>query len=163
MEEHLSRDAMSRGPGAIERGVVGALARYGPMDATELAQDIFGLWGTFQLEPTAAQLGSVRRAIRHLAARGVIVEYYSGSGRRYWQLPEPEKREGQRGRSRAPQESAAAGAIPALADKFIKLLGMLSSEHAGERANAIAAAERLRKQHGITWRDIVRPAITRPP
>jgi hypothetical protein len=40
---------------------------------------------------------------------------------------------------------------------------MLSSEHAGERANAIAAVERLRKQHGITWRDIVRPAITRPP
>ena len=61
-----------------------------------------------------------------------------------------------------PQESAAAEAIPALADKFIKLLGMLSSEHAGERANAIAAAERLRKQYGITWRDIVRPAITRP-
>ena len=149
---------MSRGPGATERGVFAALARYGPMNATELTQDIFGLWGTLKLEPTAAQLGSVRRAIRHLAARGVIVEYYRGSGRKYWQLPEPEKREG-----RAPQESAAAEAIPALADKFIKLLGMLSSEHAGERANAIAAAERLRKQYGITWRDIVRPAITRPP
>ena len=105
----------------------------------------------------------MRRAIRHLTARGVIVEYYSGSGRKYWQLLEPDKREGQRGHSRAPQESAAAEAVPALADKFIKLLGMLSSEHAGERANAIAAAERLRKQYGITWRDIVRPAITRPP
>jgi hypothetical protein len=34
----------------------------------------------------------------------------------------------------------------------------------GERANAIAAAERLRKQYGISWRrDIVRPTITRPP
>jgi len=154
---------MSRGPGATERGVLAALARYGPMNATELAQDIFGLWGTLKLEPTAAQLGSVQRAIRHLAARGVIVEYYRGNGRKYWQLPEPEKREGRRGRSRAPQESAATEAIPALAEKFIKLLGMLSSEHAGERANAIAAAERLRKQYGITWRDIVRPAITRPP
>jgi hypothetical protein len=153
---------MSRGPGAIERGVLSALTRYGPMNATELAQDIFGLWGTLELEPTAAQLGSVRRAIRHLTARGVIVEYDSGSGRKYWQLPEHGTREG-RGRSGAPQESAAAEAIPALADKFIKLLGMLSSEHAGERANAIAAAERLRKQYGITWRDIVRPAITRPP
>jgi len=131
---------MSRGPGAIERGVLDALGRYGPMNATELAQDIFGLWGTSALEPTAAQLGS----------------------RKYWQLPEPDKREGRRGRSRAPQKSAAAEAIPALADKFIKLLGMLSSEHAGERANAIAAAERLRKQYGITWRDIVRPAIARP-
>jgi len=62
----------------------------------------------------------------------------------------------------APQERAAPEAIPALANKFIKLLGMLSSEHAGERANAIAAAERLRKQYCITWRDIVRPAITKP-
>jgi hypothetical protein len=153
---------MGRGPGATERGVLAALARYGPMNATELAQDIFGLWGAVKLEPTAAQLGSARRAISHLAARGVIVEYNRGSGRKYWQLTEPEKREGRRGPNRAPQESAAAEAIPALADKFIKLLGMLSSEHAGERANAIAAAERLRKQYGITWRDIVRPAITRP-
>jgi hypothetical protein len=133
------------------------------MNATELAQDIFGLWGTLKLEPTAVQLGSVQRAIRHLTARGVIIEYYRGNGLKYWQLSEPEKREGRRGRSRAPQESTAEEAIPALADKFIKLLGMLSSEHAGERANAIAAAERLRKQSGITWRDIVRPAITRPP
>src|SRR5262249_19042919 len=130
---------MSRGPGATERGVLAALTRYGPMNATELAQDIFGLWGTLKLEPTAAQLGSVLRAIRYLAARGVIVEYYGGSGRKYWQLPEPEKREGRRGSSRAPQESTAAEPIPALADKFVKLLGMLSSEHAGERANAIAA------------------------
>jgi hypothetical protein len=40
---------MSRGPGAVERGVLHALARYGPMNATELAQDIFGLWGTLEL------------------------------------------------------------------------------------------------------------------
>jgi hypothetical protein len=98
---------MSRGPEATERGVLAALARYGPMNATELAQDIFGLWGTLKLEPTAAQLDSVRRAIRHLAARGLIVEYDSGSGRKYWQLPEPGKREGRRStaapRKRAPR------------------------------------------------------------
>src|SRR5215469_12981031 len=87
IEEH---GTMSRGPGVVERGVLDALARYGPMNATELAQDIFGLWERLELEPTLAQLGSVQRAIRHLAARGVIVEYYSG--RKYWQLPEPEKR-----------------------------------------------------------------------
>jgi len=28
--------------------VLAALARYGPMNATELAQDIFGLWGTLR-------------------------------------------------------------------------------------------------------------------
>ena len=73
-------------------------------------------------------------------------QIHRGSGLKYWRLTEREKREGRRGPNRAPQESATAEAIPALADKFIKLLGMLSSEP----ANAIAAAERLRKQHGIT-------------
>ena len=145
---------MSHGLGAVQRGVLDALARYGPMNTTELAQDIFALWGRLQLEPTLAQLGSVQRAIRHLAARGMVVEYYSGSGRNYWQLPEPEKPKGRRRQRRDPQDFAAAD-DPALADKFIKLLGMLSSEHAGERANAIAAAERLRKQYGVTLRDIV--------
>ena len=149
---------MSRGPGAIERGVLDALARYGPMDATELAQDIFGLWGTLQLEPTAAQLGSVRRAIRHLAARGVIVEYFSGSGRRYWQLAEPDKRERRQRRRHDPSGFAEAE----LADRFVKLLGLLNSDHAGERANAVAAVERLRQRYGISWRDIIREGITVP-
>jgi hypothetical protein len=126
------------------------------MNATELAQDIFGLWGTLELEPTAAQLGSVRRAIRHLAARGVIVEYFSG--RRYWQLAEPDKRKRRQPRRHDPSEFAEAE----LADRFVKLLGLLSSDHAGERANAVAAVERLRQRYGISWRDIIREGITVP-
>ena len=40
-----------------------------------------------------------------------------------------------------------------------KLLGMLGSDHAGERDNAARAAHRLVQQHGITWYDVV----THPP
>ena len=140
---------MSRGPGTVERGVLHALARYGPMNATELAQDIFELWGRPELEPTAAQLGRVRRAIHHLAARGVIVEYFSGSGRRYWQLAEPDERKNRQRRRHDPSGFAE----PELADRFVKLLGLLSSDHAGERANAAAAVERLRQRYGISWRE----------
>jgi hypothetical protein len=90
---------MSRGPGAIERGVLDALAAYGrqmartraeravwlqrqpkkiqallatddndALDAISLAELIF------RGKPSKAQLGSVRRAIRRLAARGTIVD-----------------------------------------------------------------------------------------
>jgi hypothetical protein len=100
----------------------------------------------------------VRRAIRHLAARGVIVEYYSGSSRKYWQLAEPDKRKRRRRRRHDPSGFAEAK----LADRFVKLLGLLSSDHAGERANAVEAVERLREQYGISWRDIIRDGITVP-
>ena len=45
---------------------------------------------------------------------------------------------------------------------MVKLLGLLSSDHAGERANAAAAVERLRQRYGISWRDIIREGITVP-
>jgi hypothetical protein len=36
-----------------------------------------------------------------------------------------------------------------------KLLGLLGSDHAGERDNAARAAHRLVQQHGCTWFDVV--------
>jgi hypothetical protein len=36
-----------------------------------------------------------------------------------------------------------------------KLLGMLGSDHLGERDNAARAAHRLVQQHGCTWFDVV--------
>ena len=126
------------------------------MNATELAQDIFGCWGTLEPEPTAAQLDSVRWAISHLAARGVIVEYFGA--RSYWQLAQPDQRKRRQPRRRDPSEFAEVE----LADRFVKLLGLLSSDHAGERANAVAAVERLRQRSSISWRDIIREGITVP-
>jgi hypothetical protein len=128
------------------------------MNEAELAQDIFGLWGTLELDPTAAQLGSVRRAIRHLVARGVIVDYFSGSGPRYWQFAEPDKRKRPQRTRHDPSRFAEAE----LAERFVKLLGLLSSDQAGERANAVSAVERLRRRYGISWRDIIREGITVP-
>ena len=35
--------------------------------------------------------------------------------------------------------------------KLARILGMLGSEHAGERASAALQAEAFRKRHGLTW------------
>lgn len=43
------------------------------------------------------------------------------------------------------------------ADKLTKILGMLGSEHPGERAAAAAKADRLVRAAGATWGDIIRP------
>jgi hypothetical protein len=40
-------------------------------------------------------------------------------------------------------------------ERLARLLGMLGSDHAGERDNAARAAHRLVQQHGITWFDVV--------
>ena len=44
-------------------------------------------------------------------------------------------------------------------ERLAKLLGMLGSDHAGERDNAARAAHQLVQQRGITWREVV----THPP
>lgn len=48
---------------------------------------------------------------------------------------------------------------PQTADRLAKLLGLLGSDHDGEVANAGRAADRLLRQAGLTWFDI----IARPP
>jgi hypothetical protein len=45
-------------------------------------------------------------------------------------------------------------------ERLARLLGMLGSDHLGERDNAARAAHRLVQQHGITWFDVV---VTYPP
>ncbi|UEM08148.1 hypothetical protein JL101_036250 (plasmid) [Skermanella rosea] len=48
-------------------------------------------------------------------------------------------------------------------DRLVKLLGMLGSDHAGEVANAGAAAHRLLQSAGLTWAEvIVRPVESGP-
>jgi predicted component of type VI protein secretion system len=49
-------------------------------------------------------------------------------------------------------------ALPATSQtKLAKLLGMLGSDHAGERDAAAVAAHRLVTQAGVTWRQVVSP------
>lgn len=49
-----------------------------------------------------------------------------------------------------------------VADRLVKLAGMLGSAFDGERANAAAAATRLLEQHGLTWREVLAPPAPRP-
>lgn len=53
------------------------------------------------------------------------------------------------------------GLLPLLTEKERKrltaILGLLGSEHEGERASAFLHAEAFRKKHGLTWDELVRP------
>jgi hypothetical protein len=46
---------------------------------------------------------------------------------------------------------------PAL-DRFVKLCGLLTSEHDGERATAARMASDLLRQHRLTWAEVLTPA-----
>jgi len=49
---------------------------------------------------------------------------------------------------------------PADRAKLARILGMLGSEHAGERASAALQAEAFRKRHGMTWEEMLAlPAV----
>jgi hypothetical protein len=55
---------------------------------------------------------------------------------------------------------------PTERERLAKLLGMLGSDHEGERANAATIADRMLRERGLTWRDILpdQPAgPTQPP
>lgn len=51
---------------------------------------------------------------------------------------------------------------PAARDRLVKLLGLLGSEHHGERANAALMASRLLEQCGLTWADVIQPPPATP-
>lgn len=44
---------------------------------------------------------------------------------------------------------------PQTVDRLNKLMGLLGSDHVGERASAAAAADRLLRKHGLTWREFI--------
>jgi hypothetical protein len=50
--------------------------------------------------------------------------------------------------------------VPALSrtdrKRLAKLLGMLGSDHAGERDNAALAIERMRRELGLSWAELLR-------
>jgi hypothetical protein len=47
--------------------------------------------------------------------------------------------------------------------RLVKLCGMFGSDHAGERANAAAAADKLIREAGLRWPDVIPPALPPPP
>jgi hypothetical protein len=55
-----------------------------------------------------------------------------------------------------------AALLPAERDKLARLLGMLGSDHLGEVANAGRLADKLVRSAGLTWPDIIAPALSPP-
>jgi hypothetical protein len=47
-------------------------------------------------------------------------------------------------------------------DRLTKLCGMFGSDHAGERANAAAAADKLIREAGLRWPDVIVPVLSGP-
>jgi hypothetical protein len=58
--------------------------------------------------------------------------------------------------------TAAASLTPAFADKLVKVLGMLGSDHDGEVATAGRMAHSMLKAEGLTWGDVITPAAPKP-
>lgn len=48
---------------------------------------------------------------------------------------------------------------PEFRDRLIKLLGMLGSEHLGERAAAAAMVAKAMRQENLSWETVIRPAM----
>jgi hypothetical protein len=48
---------------------------------------------------------------------------------------------------------------PVSADKLTKILGLLGSDHPGERDAAAQAANKLVRERGLTWGDVIGPPI----
>src|SRR5712671_8174409 len=90
---------MSRGPGKIERAVLDRVAGCYYDDTVTLTSAVFGV-DCDRL--TAAQLGSVRRVLRRLEARGVVrrLVLRTAEGRILWDVLQPRKS--------APRKSGAA-------------------------------------------------------
>ena len=51
---------------------------------------------------------------------------------------------------------------PDAANKFARVCGLLGSDQSGERAAAAFQATRILKSHGLTWADVIQPALPSP-
>ena len=49
---------------------------------------------------------------------------------------------------------------PTAAERLAKLCGMFGSHHVGERATAAALADKLVREQGLTWGDVILPKAT---
>jgi hypothetical protein len=47
--------------------------------------------------------------------------------------------------------------------RLAAILGMLGSEHQGERAAAALQAEAFRRKHGLTWAELLKPVVLNIP
>jgi hypothetical protein len=77
---------MSKGPGWLERRIVEHSQQSGPMTTAALARSVFGID-----QPSAAQLGSIRRVLRRLRERDLAAT--KAEPARHWVYPPPAERQ----------------------------------------------------------------------
>jgi hypothetical protein len=51
---------------------------------------------------------------------------------------------------------------PQIAGRLAKLCGMFGPHHVGERAAAALKADKLMREHGLTWRNVIHRPIEQP-
>jgi hypothetical protein len=154
--QHLGRqNPLSRGRGRIQAGILALLRRGGFWSAAEFAQALLK-------SQSAAALSSVRRALRDLEREGAILSAPATGTTLLWQLAEVERRRQQREQRRARKQEREDAKLRALLDqvrpspnparlKLAKTLGLLGSNQDGEILSAARAAERQRKELGLSW------------
>jgi hypothetical protein len=161
---------MSRGPGRLSIGILDCIGNGRDWTAAELAEAVLGNTST-------AAVVSVRRALRALAASGLVAVRGMGS-LKLWRGVEAAKREQQKQtRSRTAREREArrrAHEDEAWRETFrearlrrrmagdgsqrsqlAKILGMLGSSHDGEVLSAARRVEKLRQKMGKTWGELL--------
>jgi len=157
---------VSRGLGIVERAVLAELVAdfdcHGDhgLSPSEITWRVAALAATI---PSAALGASVRRAIGSLARKGLI-ERGCEHWQQGWHAVGIEHEAGDDPWTDMFREITADLANKGLAaiernenrERLAKLLGMLGSNHEGERANAAAQIERLRKHLGVSWEDLLR-------
>jgi len=169
---------MSRGPGRIEQEVL-ALLREGSLRVRDLCWFVYHEVSdqtpeTWKLGSTPAQRAAISRAIASLRRRGepLIRERYEGetyfrhstvpsAAERVARYFKDEERRARRRQKRAEREARKAPAhkhravVAADRERLAKLLGMLGSEHQGERDAAARQIEMMRQKLGGNWQDVL--------
>jgi hypothetical protein len=156
---------MSRGHGRVQQLILNALGYYYPdsVPVVWVAGQVVGRRGALNL--TAAERSSINRALRNLQREGLIYASPLGGSKKKWALvkqPKGWKRRARKGSWRrywqdfqAAADSQGPGRKAPPRARLAKMLGMLGSAHAGERASAAQRAEEERKRLGLTWEDII--------
>jgi soluble lytic murein transglycosylase-like protein len=134
----------------LERATLDALTGNAVLDTFQAAAEVFD---RRPIAVSAAQLASVRRALRNLEKqRKVFGSHAFSRQRRLWSLH--------------PADFGAIASDEAdqpifEADKLAKVLGMLGSAHPSEATAAGIAAHKLMTEAGLRWPDVIKGAKAR--
>jgi len=167
--------------GRLEVAIVAYLRREQARDARlysgefsyptdKIIRFVYGL--SWPSEPSAAQAVAVRRALRSLVAKGLAKQTYRGAKKHSAEWipagPPTKKERREAGRQKREERKRSQERLNEIFDQMFqrkgndaeratlaKILGMLGSDHQGEREQAAVQAERLRKKLGITWQELL--------